>query len=90
MAYEEARWANALDYRKQDPNDSLEIIQLARRTTYNLLKTLSDEVFTHSVIHPEYNDEYTFEKWLDIYAHHIPDHIEQIQRVHQSWKAKKQ
>jgi len=90
MGYEEARWANALDYRKQDPNDSLEIIQLARRTTYNLLKTLSDEVFTHSVIHPEYNDKYTFEKWLDIYARHIPDHIEQIQRVYQAWKAKKQ
>jgi hypothetical protein len=89
MGYEEAKWAGALDYLKQKPDDSLEIIRLARQTTYNLLKTLPDEVFTHSVIHPEHNGEYSFDRWLDIYARHIPDHIEQIQRVYQAWKAGK-
>ncbi|HVN15250.1 MAG TPA: hypothetical protein VMT73_05875, partial [Anaerolineales bacterium] len=73
-------------YRNQNPDDSLEIIRLARLTTYNLLKTLADEVFTHSVTHPEHSGEYAFEKWLDIYARHIPDHIKQIQRVYQTWK----
>ncbi len=90
IGYEEARWAGALEYLKQDPADSLEIIRLARRTTYNLLKTLPDEVFTHSVTHPEHSGEFTFERWLDIYARHIPNHIDQIQHTYQAWKARKQ
>jgi len=55
MGYEEAKWAGALDYLKQDADESLEIIRLARLTTYNILKTLPDEVFTHSAIHPEHS-----------------------------------
>jgi len=87
MGYEEAKWAGALEYLKQDADDALEIIRLARLSTYHLLKSLPDEVFTHSVTHPEHRGEYTFDKWLDIYARHIPDHIEQIQRAYQAWKA---
>ena len=80
MGYEEATWADALDYKNQSMDDALQIIRAARQTTYRLLKTLPDEVYTHSVIHPEYAEPYTFEKWLDIYARHIPDHIEQIRK----------
>ena len=86
MGYEESKWADALSYKKQSVDDALQIIKYARQTTYNLLKTLPDEVFTHSVIHPEYSEPYAFEKWLDIYARHIPDHIEQIKRCHEAWK----
>jgi hypothetical protein len=87
MGYEEARWADALAYREQDAEAALEIIRLARRSTYALLRRQPDDVFTHSVIHPEYPDApYTFAQWLDIYARHIPDHIEQIQRAYQAWK----
>jgi len=86
MGYEEAKWADALDYKKQSAEDALEIIRLARQSTYNLLKRQPDEIFTHSVIHPEYPDApYTFEQWLNIYARHIPDHIEQLKRSYQAW-----
>ncbi|MGA7192686.1 MAG: DinB family protein [Anaerolineales bacterium] len=81
MGYEEAKWADALSYKKQSVDDALQIIKYVRQTTYNLLKTLPDEVFTHSVIHPEYSEPYTFERWLNIYARHIPDHIEQIKKT---------
>ena len=81
MGYEEAKWANALSYKKQNVDDALQIIKLARQTTYHLLKTLPDEVFTHSVTHPEFSEPYTFERWLNIYARHIPDHIEQIKKT---------
>ena len=53
MGYAEAKWADALYYKKQSVDDALQIIKLARQTTYRLLKTLPNEVFTHSVIHPE-------------------------------------
>ena len=81
MGYEEAKWADALSYKKQSVEDALQIIKLARQSTYRLLKILPDEVFTHSVIHPEYSEPYTFERWLSIYARHIPDHIEQIKKT---------
>jgi len=86
MGYEEAKWADALQYRKQNIDEALQIIKLVRSTTYNLLKSLPDEVFTHSVTHPEYTEPYTFEKWLTIYSNHIPDHIEQIKKNLQLWK----
>ena len=87
MAYEESKWADALDYKEQSAEDAQEIIRLARQSTYELLKRQPDEVFTHSVIHSEFPDEpYTFELWLNIYARHIPDHIEQINKTYQAWK----
>ena len=86
MGYDEANWADALGYKEQSAEDALEIIRLARQSTYKLLKRQPDEVFTHSVAHPEYPDSpYTFEQWLNIYARHIPDHIEQLKMSYQAW-----
>ncbi len=89
MGYEESRWADALDYQSQKIEDSLQIIKLARQSTYRLLKSLPDEAFTHTVIHPEHSEPYTFERWLTIYARHIPDHIEQIRKSVEAWKKAK-
>jgi DinB superfamily len=89
MGYEEAKWADALSYKKQSVDDALQIIMLARQTTYRLLKTLPDQVFAHSVTHPEYSEPYTFERWLNIYARHIPDHIEQIKKTVETVKKQK-
>jgi hypothetical protein len=86
MGYEEAKWADALEYRNQSVEDALQVIRYARQTTYRLLKTLPDGVFVHAVRHPEYDEPYTFEKWLTIYARHIPDHIEQLRRCYEAWK----
>jgi hypothetical protein len=88
MAYEEAKWATALKYEKQDTDDALQIIKLARLTTYNLLKSLPDEIFKNSVHHPEHKDPYTFDQWLNIYSKHIPDHIEQMRNNHKLWSGK--
>ena len=88
MGYEEAKWADALEYQKQDADDALQVIKLARQTTYRLLRTLPPEVFTHSLTHPEYSDPYTFDKWLSIYSGHIPDHVKQMKRAHEAWKKK--
>ena len=87
MGYQESGWADALQYKDQNVEDALEVTRLARKTTYDLLKRQPDEVFSNSVSHAEYPDEpYTFEKWLRIYAGHIPDHIDQINKTYQAWK----
>lgn len=86
MAYNEAGWADALNYLKLDAEDSLQIIKYARQSTYRLLKTLPEEIFHHAVIHPEYDEPYTFDRWLSIYADHIPDHIQQMKKSYEAWK----
>jgi hypothetical protein len=88
MDYQEAKWAGALDYQHQDVECALDIIRLARETTYRLLKTLPEQAFSHSVVHPEYADPYTFDQWLRIYSHHITDHIEQMKKAVAGWTSK--
>ncbi len=86
MGYDQDKWAAELNYHDQSWEDALETVRLVRKTTYALLKKQSEEAFTHSIKHPEYEDPYTFEKWIKIYSGHIPGHIEQIKNNYRLWK----
>jgi DinB family protein len=86
MGYDQEQWAVTLDYHGQDLEDALDVVRLARKTTYSLLKKQPEDVFDHIVIHPEYNEPYTFENWLNIYSAHIPGHIEQIMNNYKIWR----
>jgi hypothetical protein len=86
MGYDQDAWANTLKYHEHNIEDALETTRLVRKTTYELLKRQPDEVFTHSVKHPEYDEPYTFEKWIDIYSDHIPGHVEQIKNNVRLWE----
>ena len=88
MTYEEAKWAETLNYQNQDADYALQIFKLTRQTTYRLLKTLPDQVFMQSAVHPEYVEPYTFENWLDTYTRHVSDHIKQLKKTFQAWKNK--
>jgi hypothetical protein len=86
MGYDQAQWADTLNYHDHNLEDALEVTRLARKTTYELLKRQPDEVFTHSIVHPEYEAPYTFEQWVNNYSAHIPGHIEQIKNNVKLWK----
>ena len=86
MGYDQDKWAVELNYHDQNHEDMLEVVRLVRKTTYELLKRQPEEVFEHSVRHPEYEEPYTFEQWLDIYSAHIPGHIEQIRNNYKIWR----
>src|SRR5690606_1848831 len=86
MGYDQDQWAIELNYHDQSWEDALETVKFVRKTTYKLLKGQPDEVFEHTVKHPEYEEPYTFDKWLDIYSAHIPAHIEQIKNNYLIWK----
>jgi len=86
MGYDQEQWASQLNYHDQDLEDALDVVRLARKTTYKLLKKQPDEIFEHIVIHPEYTEPYTFENWLDIYSAHIPGHVEQIMNNYKIWR----
>jgi hypothetical protein len=87
MAYDQDKWAVVLNYHDQDADDALQFTKYARLTTYKWLKTLPDEIFSNTVVHPEYEEPYSFEKWLKIYSGHIPAHIEQIKANYEAWKS---
>jgi hypothetical protein len=86
MAYDQDKWTDTLKYHEHNLEDALEVTRLVRKTTHELLKRQPDEVFTHSIVHPEYDEPYTFDKWVDIYSAHIPGHIEQIKNNVALWK----
>jgi hypothetical protein len=89
MGYDQDTWADTLNYHEHNLEDALETTRLVRKTTYELLKVQAEEVFTHTVKHPEYDEPYTFEKWIDIYSAHIPGHIDQIKNNVKLWREKK-
>lgn len=86
MGYDQEQWAVVLNYQEQDLEDALDIVRLARKTTYRLLKKQPDDIFEHIVMHPEYKEPYTFDNWLNIYSAHIPGHIEQIMNNYKIWR----
>lgn len=84
MSYDETRWATALHYTDQSTEDALQLFKWLRNNTYKLIKTLPESAWSHTIYHPE-NGTMTMDDWLGVYARHIPDHIEQMDRIYQEW-----
>lgn len=86
MAYDQELWAEAMDYPSQDWQLALEGVKWARGSTYALLKKLPEDAWKNTVEHTEFDQPYGFELWLQIYAGHIPGHIEQINNNYKLWQ----
>jgi hypothetical protein len=84
MAYDEMRWGRELDYLDQNPEDALALFRWLRKLSYDLIKTAPEEVWSRECYHPE-DGMITMDDWLDTYQRHIPDHISQMESIHQSW-----
>ncbi|MBC8505376.1 MAG: DinB family protein [Anaerolineales bacterium] len=85
MDYDENKWAKDLNYGEQSTQVSLELFRWLRRSCYDLIKTLPDEVWSHEANHPE-NGTMTMDDWLDTYESHVRDHIAQMEENYQHWK----
>ncbi len=86
MAYDQDVWAIKLDYHQESTEDALQVTKWVRKMTYDMLKRLPEEVWSNTVVHPEYDEPYTFEKWLRIYSDHPNVHAGQIRDNYQAWK----
>lgn len=84
MAYDEMLWGTMLHYHSLNPATALELFSWLRQSTYELILNLPEEKWSSTGSHPEHGD-YSLETWLDIYTRHVPDHIEQMQRVYDAW-----
>lgn len=87
MAYDQDLWAVDQDYHSQSWQEALEGLKWARSSTYALVVKQPEEVWQHTVNHPEFEEPYGMELWLQIYAAHIPGHIEQIRNNHKIWQS---
>lgn len=87
-AYDELHWSRALGYLEQSADDAAELFRWLRGNTYKLIRDVPDEVWTHTILHPE-NGEITMEQWLETYTRHVPEHVAQMERVYKSWLARK-
>ncbi len=84
MNYDENRWATLLRYHQQSPAEALELFKWLRLATHNLIQTLPESTWSNTVYHPEIGT-ITLDDWLEIYARHIPEHIEQMESNYQLW-----
>lgn len=88
MAYDQDLWAQKLDYHSQDANEALALVTQVRKMTHRLLRSVPDHGWSAVCIHPEH-ENYTFDRWLDIYSRHIHNHVGQMQRNFDAWKQNK-
>lgn len=84
LGYDEGKWAQELDYHAQSSSDALELFKWLRHKSYTLIKDLPDEAWAYTVNHSE-SGLMTLDTWLDIYARHISDHIQQMRMVYGDW-----
>jgi hypothetical protein len=88
LGYDETKWARDLRYHEQSTDDALELFKWLRHTSYTLIKDLPESAWSNTVNHAE-NGIMTMSDWLDIYERHIPEHVEQMQSVHEYWGNRK-
>lgn len=88
MAYDEESWARKLNYLEQDVDEALELFRLLRLRTARLIQNVPDAAWSNTIEHPE-NGTMTLEDWFDVYDRHVPEHLEQMQRIYDAWQGGK-
>ena len=84
MAYDENQWARRLDYHALDVDTAVSLFKWLRQSSYELIQTVPDSVWQHQAHHPE-SGSMRFDDWLDTYTRHVPEHIDQMERIYQQW-----
>ena len=76
-AYDQDVWAARLPY--DGPVDvPLAVVQAVRALSQATLARLSDADWSRAGRHPEHDEPYTIERWLELYAEHPHEHAAQI------------
>jgi hypothetical protein len=88
MAYDQDKWTRELDYHSQDTDLALDLFRCLRKSTYLILHNQPMSVWERTIVHPEAG-LMTMDKWLEIYEHHIPGHINQMRNNFEAWKKSK-
>jgi DinB superfamily len=82
--FDPEKWAGLLGYFHQSTREALEIIRRLRRMTYQLMATLPESVWLHTLEDPR-RGTVSLEQWIERQERHIPHHIDQIKHNYQGW-----
>lgn len=85
IGFDEAAWAEKLDYRKRKISVALETFRRIRGENYELLKSLPEEAFVRQGTHSE-RGPLSLLDLLEIYAAHAENHVRQIMAARQAYK----
>lgn len=81
QGYDENKWAESpsLGYTTEDIKDSLAVFTSVRKSSYELLKRLTESQLENKGTHTE-SGEYSVRKWLESYTKHPIDHANQLKK----------
>ena len=86
--YNQAAWAQELQYSRQNPEEALALFRALRCLTADLLSQVSEHVWaTHAIVHPEYGSV-TLEDLLRSHTGHVEMHLQEMAQVHQAWQSR--
>src|SRR5262245_52221634 len=85
-AWDENRWAGALDYHALPAETALAVIEALRAHTVALCRRLPDDAWAREGTHTE-TGRYTAEAWLRANAEHLEAHAVQIESNQNHWWA---
>lgn len=85
MGYDQAQWAQTLDYHQLPMEVALATVEAVRANTVPLLLRMSEADWRREGSHTE-NGRYSAESWLDVYSEHLEKHSGQIERNLAAWK----
>ena len=88
VGYDEAEWARVFDYHAHSIDLALSTVELVRANTVELIRRLPEDAWLRTGRHTD-SGPYSAEKWLQIYADHVHNHADQVDRAHAAWKAAK-
>ena len=88
QGYDEARWAELLDYHALPVEPALATVEAVRAHTAALLRRLPEAAWAREGTHTQ-SGRYTAETWLEVYAEHLEKHASQIERNLAAWEAQR-
>ena len=86
LGYDPDNWAAAFDYHSHPLEAALATVDAVRANTVPLLHRLPDNAWDKEATHTE-SGRYTGIGWLLIYAAHLEQHVDQVNRTLEAWRA---
>jgi len=87
LGYDENAWAARFDYQSHPLEAALAVVEAVRANTAALILRLPGEAWAKEGRHTE-SGRYTAEDWLRIYAAHLEEHAQQIEKNLAAWEAR--
>lgn len=86
MGYDPDNWAGRFDYHSHPLEAALATVEAVRANTAPLIRRLDEASWSKAGTHTE-SGRYIGDDWLRIYAAHVEEHIAQIERTVEAWRA---